>query len=712
MATLEKIRNKAGLLVIVVGLALFAFIIGDFLNSGSTYFRQSQEKVLTINGKVINIQDYQLHIDELSEFYKMQYGVTSVPEQVNTQIRATVYQTLLREKVIADEMAKLGMTISSEELFDMVQGENISTMISQNPMFQNPETQQFDKMTLLNFLKAIDDSNIEAYPVDQRAQLLQARSFWLYVEKNIKQARSEEKYTTLLSKAMSANKLEAQDAFNANAKSSDVAFVYQSYASVSDSTISVSRNEVEKLYNQRKEEYKQAESKVLKVLAVDITPSQADYDKAESDIQNLKSELIATDNVIDLVNENSEIPFENVFSSQSYLTPEVYNFVANANIGDVEGPVFTNDQYNMYKLLDKKEDADSVKISHIVLAGMTDARTAELADSLKRELDNNADFASLASTYSMDQTASTGGDLDWFNEAGFYRYFGEDFKNAVFEAKVGDVKIVKSMYGTHIVKVTDRTKRVPKYKVAQIQMTVTPSSSTYSDIYNALNSFVSNNNTIAKLTENASEAGYEVGDQTVTATQENLMGMQSSRQVIRWAFQNDKGKISDIFECENKFVIAGVDATLPEGYTALATVEPLLRMDLANQKKGEKIVAGLKAQNLTSLDAYATAMSSKVDSVKFTTFGTAFLAGIGFEPVFNGVSAITSLNSISEPFSGLNGVYVLKPYQVNEESGVAYDEKEMMTSLNTTKATNILTQRVMQHLIDNAEIVDNRIRFY
>lgn len=215
MATLEKIRSKAGLLVLVVGVALFAFIIGDFLNSGSTYFRQSQEKIAEIEGEVVHIQDYQARIDEMSEMYKMQSGSTSLPEEVMTQIRQSVFDAMVQEVVLDNATEKLGMVVSAEELFDMVQGENISPLIQQMQMFTNPQTGVFDKAALLNFLKQIDADNISSYPVEQQAQLLQARNFWLFWEKNIKRQRLEQKYTMLLSKAVSANSLEAKDAFEA-----------------------------------------------------------------------------------------------------------------------------------------------------------------------------------------------------------------------------------------------------------------------------------------------------------------------------------------------------------------------------------------------------------------------------------------------------------------------------------------------------------------
>ena len=282
MATLEKIRSKAGLLVLVVGLALFAFIIGDFLNSGSTYFRQTQERVAKVNGEVIKIQDYQSRIEEMTDMYKKQTGSASLPDEYQNQIRQSVFDEMVQDIVLNEEVEHLGMGVTPEELFDMVQGENISPVIQQMPMFQNPQTGMFDKAVLLNFLKTIEGTSLAGMSAEQQAQIQEARQFWMFWEKNIKRQRLAQKYTTLLAKAVSANKLDAKDAFEGTVNSSDIVYAMQSYASIPDSTIEVSKSEIEKLYNQRKELFKQKPAKVIKYISVDIRPSKEDYDKAEA----------------------------------------------------------------------------------------------------------------------------------------------------------------------------------------------------------------------------------------------------------------------------------------------------------------------------------------------------------------------------------------------------------------------------------------------
>ena len=711
MATLEKIRSKAGLLVLVVGLALFAFIIGDFLNSGSTYFRQSQERIAEIDGEVIKIQDYQARVDEMTEIYKMQSGSASLPEEYMTQIRQSVFDGMVQEIVLDEATQKLGMVVGPEELFDMVQGENISPLIQQMQMFVNPQTGAFDKSALLTFLKQIDVDNIATYPAEQQAQLQQAQRFWMFWEKNIKRQRLESKYTTLLSKAIAANALDAKAAFDESVENSDIVYAMQSYATIPDSTIAVSDSEIKQLYEQRKESYKQKASKIIDYIAVDIRPSKEDYDKVQADIESVKSELETTDRVADLVNENSEVPYVDAFFTENALDAEMKQFATTAEVGAIYGPVFDNDKYRLFKLIDKTNAPDSVKVSHIMLAGKGEAETKALADSLLTVLKGGASFEELAKQFSADQAAENGGELGWFTEATALRGVNAEFKDAVFGTPLNQIAVVKSMYGTHLVKVTEKTANVAKYKVADIDMTVSPSSKTYSNIYNELNQFISNNHPLEKLTANAKEAGYNlVSDATVTKDDQLLGSVQNSRQVIRWAFQNDKGAISEIFECNDKFVVAAMKGSLEEGYRPVELVAAPLKAELIAQKKGEQIAAALAAKNLTSVEAYAEAMGAKVDSVKFVNFATRRISGIGIEPNLNAAVAMAQVDQVSAPVKGNNGVYVFKVYARNKDAKT-YDEAEQVRTLDATNAYRVGFQAI-QSLINKAEVEDNRIRFY
>ena len=628
-----------------------------------------------------------------------------------TQIRQSVFDGMVQEIVLDEATQKLGMVVGPEELFDMVQGENISPLIQQMQMFVNPQTGAFDKSALLTFLKQIDVDNIATYPAEQQAQLQQAQRFWMFWEKNIKRQRLESKYTTLLSKAIAANALDAKAAFDESVENSDIVYAMQSYATIPDSTIAVSDSEIKQLYEQRKESYKQKASKIIDYIAVDIRPSKEDYDKVQADIESVKSELETTDRVADLVNENSEVPYVDAFFTENALDAEMKQFATTAEVGAIYGPVFDNDKYRLFKLIDKTNAPDSVKVSHIMLAGKGEAETKALADSLLTVLKGGASFEELAKQFSADQAAENGGELGWFTEATALRGVNAEFKDAVFGTPLNQIAVVKSMYGTHLVKVTEKTANVAKYKVADIDMTVSPSSKTYSNIYNELNQFISNNHSLEKLTANAKEAGYNlVSDATVTKDDQLLGSVQNSRQVIRWAFQNDKGAISEIFECNDKFVVAAMKGSLEEGYRPVELVAAPLKAELIAQKKGEQIAAALAAKNLTSVEAYAEAMGAKVDSVKFVNFATRRISGIGIEPNLNAAVAMAQVDQVSAPVKGNNGVYVFKVYARNKDAKT-YDEAEQVRTLDATNAYRVGFQAI-QSLINKAEVEDNRIRFY
>jgi peptidyl-prolyl cis-trans isomerase D len=710
MATLEKIRNKAGLLVVVVGLALFAFIIGDFLNSGSTYFRQTQEVVAEINGEVVKINDYQGRVDEMTEMYKTQSGQSTLSEEYTTQIRESVFASIVREIVLAEQADQLGLDISSEELFDMVQGENISPMIQQMQMFVNPETGAFDKNALLNFLKTISSDNV-AMPAEQQAQVAQARSFWMFWEKNIKQQRLEQKYATLLSKAIVVNAIDAKEVFNETTDNSDIAYAMQSYASIPDSTIKVSDSEIKQLYNDKKELFKQKDSKVIKFLAVDILPSQEDHDNVSKDIEAIKDEFTAAAKVAELVNEYSDVPYIDAFFSASAFDAETKGFALEAEIGEVYGPVFADNKFTMLKLVDKTVAPDSIRVSHIMLPNGDDAATTALVDSLTGVLKAGGDFAALAAQYSVDQTAQNGGELGWFTEVAAARGVSEEFKDVVFALPVNGIDVVKTNYGTHIVKSLEKTNDIDKYKVANVVMSVSPSSKTYSKIYNELNQFVASNSTLDKLTAGAGEAGYNlVSDVPLQTESQMVNNMANTRQVVRWAFNEDNGAVSEIFECNDKFVVAAVQGTIPEGYRPLNLVASSLKSELIAKKKGEQIATELTAKGITSLDQYATAMDARVDTVKFVNFGTRRITGIGVEPEMNAAVSVAAINTLSQPIKGNNGVYIFNVYN-KEKDAKAYNEAEQIKSLEASNAYRFSYQAI-QSLINAADVKDTRIRFY
>ena len=309
MATLEKIRSKGLLLLIVVGLALVVFIVGDLVNSGSTYFQENSANVAVINGDKVKIRDYAEKMDQFNDVVKLQYG-NNINDEMTEQIRQMVWESTVTEKVIGDECENIGMMITKNELADMLVGNNISPMMMNNQMFFN-ENGQFDVNVVKQFITMLDSE--EATQNIPYEQLRLYRNYWRYWEHAIKTNRLQEKYTNLLNAALVVNPLEAQYAYDNAKVSADAVYAMKNYFAIADSTINVSDAEIKALYNKKKEQFKQKQSADVKYIVVDIKPSAEDFAEVEKWINNLKDEFSTTEDIASVVNSKSDIQYRGVY---------------------------------------------------------------------------------------------------------------------------------------------------------------------------------------------------------------------------------------------------------------------------------------------------------------------------------------------------------------------------------------------------------------
>ncbi len=708
MATLEKIRNKAGLLVGVVGVALFAFIIGDFLRSGSTFFHQSKEKIAIVDGQSINYQDYQKKVDDQLERYKAQRGNASLGEEEQAGIRQQVFEYMVNQILMEKESEEIGFVVSKDEMKDIIMGDHISPMIQQMPDFINPQTQQFDKSQLLQFLQMIETDDLSGYSPEVQMQIQNAKNYWWNVEQSLKQQQLQNKFNTLVGLALVPNSLDAKAAYEESKISVDFDYVSQAYTSVSDDQVSVSDSELKQLYEKRKENCKQEAAKVVSYIAVSIVPSEKDYKEVETHLDEVKPELAEASDVADIVNDNSDVPYLDAFVSASRMEDNMKNFVEKASVGDVDGPALVNDTYYMYKLVAKTQAPDSVRWNQMMLpAGMDDAQIKTLTDSLILVIKGGKPFAEMAQELTNGQM---NGDMGWQTEAAITRGADAKFKDVIFNASLNDVFVTKSSLGTHLVQVVEKTKPVEKYKVANIQVAVVPSTETRDHLYTQLAEYVSKNTKLETFKSAASEAGYVCQNgATVYPNQPILPGVNNSRQAIRWALDHKKGAISDIFDCQSHLVVMAMEGSLKEGYCPFNAVSEILKRELINEKKGEKIIADLKSKNLSSMEQYAEAMGSTVQSVKFVTFATPRITGLGTEPVVNAKAPIAEVGQVTAPMAGKNGVYVLKVTD-KKESEVPFDAENQKQSLRANNFYRVY--QAPQILKEKASVEDNRSRFY
>lgn len=703
MATLQKIRNKAGLLVIVIGVALLAFIIGDFLNSGQAFFRMSQDKVVVVNGKKVTTQEFSELVnrrtEEMQAMFRQQYGM-SLPEGYSARINKEVFDQIVQEMLISDAAASVGIKVSKEELTDMLQGDHIAPQIQQ--MFSN-------KAELLNFLQVVFSDDLSQYPDNVVEQIMDYRTKWINLEQDVKKQRLSEKYLGLVLKTMAPNKYDLQASYDNGHKSVAFDYALQPYSSLSDNDITITNEELTAAYNKGKERYKQDAQRTIKYIAVEIVPSEADYKTTEEKINALRETFASTQDMSGFLTFNTDVPYTEAYVAVSSMDDEMKNFVQKSQTGDVYGPFFEDESYKMYRLMGKHNAPDSVKVRHIMFPLNSDAAMNARIDSIYTVLQKGGNFAEMARQFSAERNSgANGGEIGWVSEIDAIQ-FGKDFNNLCFNSRSNSVTRIESPYGIHLVQVTERKAPVAKANVAQLVMNVRPSSDTYSELYNKVSQYIANNSKLADFEANASNNGLMVNTATLTADDINFGTINDGRSVVRWAFNAKKEAMSEIFNIENNFLVAMVSNIAEEGYMPQTAVEPYLRQELLKEKKAEKIMADLKAKNPTQIDAAAQAMNSKVEEAKFVTFNTASIAGLGSENALIGAATSAAKGKLEGPIAGNRGVYM---FAVTEQENNTTPMDAAAEAEKYNQKVYVLLNQFMSVLRENADVEDNRIKFY
>ncbi len=704
MAILGKIRSKGVLLLVVVGFALFAFIIGDFLTQGSTYFNKSRETVAEIVGEDVNINDYQAAIDQMVEVYKIETGQTDLSEDVMAQLRASVWENLVTEKLLFAEAEKLGLAVSKEELSEYVIGNKTHPLIMQRRTFAG-ENGQFSRPMLVQFLNSLD---VTPENEEMRQQIAQAKSYWLFWERNVKMAVLQDKYNALIGKAVTANSLEAKTSYEASKVTTDVNYVVQPYFAISDSTVSVSKNEIKDRYNKNKELYKQEANRTLSYVAFEIRPLKEDSVEAQEWMNKISEEFKTTEDVVGLVNSNSDVMYDGRNYSYNSLPLNLRDFAFTGKTGDVFGPLFENNTHTMARIMESGiMKSDSVKLRHIYLTTADEAK----ADSIIGAINGGAVFADLAKKYSaVPQTAANGGEIGWIMEG--MQGMDKEITDKAFAAVPNQVFTVKNAQGVQIMQVMEKTPARAKVKLAILERKVIPSSRSYGRIYNEAKQFAAE----LKSTEFASKA-QEKGVSVRTASElfestERIADIPQSRQVIRWAFESDKGDVSDVFDCNNQFVVATTTEVNAKGYRSLEKVSDQIKAELIREKKADIMIKNLTEQlkKTPSLEALAQALSTDVKVANAVNFANNQFGVAGFEPALIGKVSVLPANKLSAPLKGNAGVYVLLPVnpQVNQNP---FNAKAQVMQLNMNFAYS-LPYMILQDIRDNAEIEDNRLNFF
>lgn len=705
MSAIQFLREKAGVFVAgIIGFSLFLFVISDFFGGGRRQ-RIKQRKAYEIGqiaGEYISYQDFDLRVQSLLEIVKLS-GNTNIDEATNESIREQVWQQMVREKIQENQFKKLGIGVSTEELDDLVLGDNPHPNVRQ--LATDPTTGVFNKSFLVNFLKRTE--------VDENA-----KKYWLFFENDIVNDRANTKYNTLVSKGLYATTKEAEFDKALNNATVDFSFILKNYASISDSLIAISNSDMEAYYSKHKETFKRAALRDIEYVTFDVVPSEDDIKQSEQWINKTKEEFTTAANPEQFINMTSDMRYIGFYVPITSVSENLRDFVKKEDKSAVFGPYIEDGSYKIARLIDAADRPDSVHVRHILI-GTGQVRTLEQArikaDSLFKLLKSGASFETIAKDNSDDQGSSQlGGDLGWFPEGRMV----VPFSNACFTAKKGEIVKAETTFGVHIIDVLAQSKNSIKYNIGIIDRKIIASSITNQRVYSLASQFAGSIDTYEKF--NSTIASQNLNKRVandVAPSQKTLPGLENPRSLIISLFSTEKDKIvldnsqQAVFEVGDKYVVAYCTRVQEEGIAPFKDVENDIKFTLVKDKKAEVISAEFLKNNQDgkTLDDIASTMGLNVQEATQVNFRSYTLPGVGTEPALIAAASIAKQGTVAGPVKGNNGVYMISVNSITKT-----DNQDLKLLRDRLMATFEMrgSYEAYDALRKGANIIDKRYKFY
>ena len=705
MSAIQFLREKAGVFVAgLIGLSLFLFVVSDFFGGGRGQRVQARKayQIGEIAGKYISYQDYEKRVQGMFEIYKMS-GTTTIDEATAESIREQVWQQMVREMIQDKQYNKLGIGVSTEEVDELVLGNNPHPIVQQ--LFTDRSTGIFNKSFLINFLKQIE--------LDETA-----KNYWLFFEDEIVNDRNSTKYNTLVSKGLYVTTKQAEFDKILSGSTVDFSFVLKNYALVPDSSVTISEKEIETYYSKNKEKFRRSPLRNIEYVTFDIIPSEEDIKQTEDWISKTKEEYAAAADPVQFINLTADTRYSGIYLPLGSIPENLKEFVKKEDKNEVFGPYEEEGSFKIARLIEVADRPDSVHARHILLTPNQTrnlAQTKEAADSLIRLIRSGSPFGALAMTMSDDKgSAQLGGDLGWFQEG----MMVTPFNDACFTGKKGQIVTAETNFGIHIIEILDKSKDTRKYNIGIIDRKTIPSSATNQRIYNEASQFAGTNNTYEKFNNAVATQGLNKRiANDVSAQQKTLPGLENPRGLIISLFSAKEGQIildnsqQAVFEISDKYVVAFCTRVQEEGIAPLEAVENDIRFILLKDKKAEILSAEFITNNQEgrTLDDIANAMGLNVQEATGINFRSYTVPGVGTEPALVAAASAAKQGVVDGPVKGNNGVYMFFVNSLTTSAGqdVKQVQENLMSSFQMRGA-----YEAYEALRKGANIVDRRYKFY
>ncbi len=666
MAIIGTLRKHSALAVILVGVAITAFIVSDLFSGkrGGRGGRHAVPSMGTIAGEEITVADYNKRVDENIENQKANRNKELTPQET-FDIRQNTWTQYLNEIIMGREYDRLGLAVTTDELYDLVQGPNPHSLIRQ--YFQDPNTKQYSPQIVLNFLQNLDKVKPEV------------KKQWLALEKYIKEDRLSQKYTSLVTKSYYVPQAFAIMDFENKKKVAETRYVAVKYTTVKDEDVTLTDKDYQAYYDKNKQSYEQEASRDIDYVIFEVLPSADDRAAIREAVYKIYDDFRNTPDYVAFVNSNSDKRYDSTWYKKGQLPVRIDSILFSSPVGTFVPPYEENNAWYMARLMDMQARPDSMKAEHILIsykgaykAGENITRSKEDADRMADSILNvlrvdNTKLKALATQLSDDGSAKqNNGDLGWFADGSMIGPFNQ----AVLTGKVGDIVKVETMFGFHIVKITGKKDPVNKIRVAIIERTIDPSTKTFQDVYTQASTFAGENNSRAKF--DAAVTNLGLNKRTANYLREmgnSIPGVDNPREIVRWSF-NEKAKIGDVspvFDVGGSYIVAVLTVIREKGISPLDQMKDNIRTFVLNEKKASIIDEKIKSSG-TDIYQIARDFSTKVDTNLNLTFASRNIPGFGSE--FQVIGQIFSMKEgdQSGPIQGNGGVFVVKVDRFYEPS--------------------------------------------